>query len=487
VSLRMRLLLAITGSVLVGLAIAGSVTYYLLRSYLIQRVDAQLGVAQALMVHRIEEPGSPPPPTGDLVPAGTVGEVVLNGRITVGPEYFYGRAAGPPSVAGSLASLDEPAVFSCGAVGDGSFGYRVLAQSIVAPVLPAGRGVLVVAIPLTEVTATLNHLLLIEGLVALAVIVGLGALSWWTVRRELRPLQRIEGTAGAIAAGDLSQRVDVVDPRTEVGRLGRSLNAMLVQIEQAFAERTASEARLRRFLADASHELRTPLTSIRGYSELFRRGAGARPEDLATSMRRIEEESARMGVLVDDLLLLARLDQGRPLERQPVDLARIAADAVEDARAVAPDRQISLESPASSTIEGDELRLREVAANLLSNAVEHTPPGSPIEVNLSQEGGRAVLQVRDHGPGLSAEERTAVFEPFYRSDPSRARERGGAGLGLAIVGAIVAAHGGEVQVSSEPGEGATFRVSLSVVSEGDEPPKTAAPSELPPPPAGVQA
>ena len=268
---------------------------------------------------------------------------------------------------------------------------------------------------------------------------------------------------------------------------------MLAQIEQAFVERTASEARLRRFLADASHELRTPLTSIRGYSELFRRGAGARPEDLATSMRRIEEESARMGVLVDDLLLLARLDQGRPLERVPVDLARIAADAVDDARAVAPERQISLDSPASLTVEGDELRLREVAANLLSNAVEHTPPGSPIEVHLSEEERHAVVEVRDHGPGLSEEQRAAVFEPFYRSDTSRARERGGAGLGLAIVAAIVAAHGGEVRVSSEPGEGATFRVSLPLVTEPTEPARPAEPvdtweaAELPPPPAGVQA
>jgi two-component system OmpR family sensor kinase len=491
VSLRMRLLLAITGFVLVGLVVAGSTTYVLLRSYLVQRIDQQLSLAQDPVAHVLvtgePEPigGGGPGATAVLFPPGTCGEIVDGRDVLAGPKFTYGSHGPPPSLP-SLAPGSAPRAFTTESVGDGSLRYRVLAQTIVAPVLPNGRGVLVVAIPLTEVTQTLDRLLLVEGLVAVAVLVGLGALSWWTVRRELRPLERIEGTAGAIAAGDLSQRVDVVDPRTEVGRLGRSLNAMLVQIEQAFAERTASEARLRRFLADASHELRTPLTSIRGYSELFRRGAGARPEDLATSMRRIEEESARMGVLVDDLLLLARLDQGRPLEREPADLARIAADAVDDARAVAPDRQISLGSPASLTVEGDELRLREVAANLLSNAVEHTPPGSPIEVDLSEEEGHAVLRVRDHGPGLSEDERSAVFEPFYRSDPSRARERGGAGLGLAIVAAIVAAHGGEVRVSSEHAEGVTFRVTLPLVAEPAEPADRAEAVELPPPPAGVQ-
>jgi two-component system OmpR family sensor kinase len=498
VSLRMRLLLAITGFVLVGLVVAGSTTYVLLRSYLVQRVDQQLHVAQDPVAHVLVtgEPdpigGGAPGETAVLFPPGTCGEIVDGRDVLAGPKFTYGSHGPPPSLP-SLAPGTAPRTFTAGAVGDDSLRYRVLAQTIVAPVLPNGKGVLVVAIPLTEVTQTLDHLLLVEGLVAVAVLVGLGALSWWTVRRELRPLERIEGTAGAIAAGDLSQRVDVVDPRTEVGRLGRSLNAMLAQIEHAFAERTASEARLRRFLADASHELRTPLTSIRGYSELFRRGARTRPEDLATSMRRIEEEAARMGVLVDDLLLLARLNQGRPLERAPVDLVRIAADAVDDAWAVASERQISLESPTSLTVDGDELRLREVAANLLSNAVEHTPAGSPIEVRLFEEEGQAVLDVRDHGPGLSEGEQASVFEPFYRSDPSRARERGGAGLGLAIVGAIVAAHGGEVRVSSQPGEGTTFRVRLPLVAEPAEDAEPAEPvdpaeaAELPPPPADVQA
>jgi two-component system OmpR family sensor kinase len=318
--------------------------------------------------------------------------------------------------------------------------------------------VLVVAIPQSDVTETLSRLLTIEALVALGVLLGLGALSYWMVRRELRPLAHIEETAGAIAAGDLSRRVDMADPRTEVGRLGVSLNAMLQQIEQAFAERKASEDRLRRFLADASHELRTPLTSIRGYSELFRRGASVRPDDLATSMRRIEEEAARMGVLVDELLLLARLDQGRPLDHAPVDLVRIAEDAVADARAVDPTRAITLQAPETQVLTGDEARLREVTANLLANALAHTPSGTPVEVLVDDEGPNAVLQVSDSGPGLSEEERAHVFEPFYRSDPSRGRGSGGAGLGLSIVAAIVAAHGGTVEALPTDGIGATFRV-----------------------------
>jgi len=466
VSLRMRLVLSISVLVLVALAIAGSVTEALLRSSLIERVDGQLDVAAGFIAHQLTEPGSPGPPAGALVPAGTVAEVVSGGHVTFGPQYNYGRAAGPPAVIGRLDPHDET-YFTAGAIGNGSFHYRVLAQPL------GDDGTLVVAIPLTDVGATLDRLVRIESLVALAVLVALGAVSWWTVRRELAPLRRIEATAGAIAAGDLSQRVDVVDERTEVGRLGRSLNAMLVQIERAFAERTASEARLRRFLADASHELRTPLTSIRGYSELFRRGADARPDDLATSMRRIEEESARMGVLVDELLLLARLDQGRALAREPVDLARIAEDAVADARAVAPDRTIAIETDGVGPIEGDDLRLREVAANLLSNAVDHTPDGSPIEVRLADEGEDVRFEVRDHGDGLPAEERAAVFEPFYRSDPSRARHAGGVGLGLAIVAAIVAAHGGDVEARPGDGGGSVFSVRL---------PK-GAPRDLPPPPA----
>jgi two-component system OmpR family sensor kinase len=295
--------------------------------------------------------------------------------------------------------------------------------------------------------------------IALLLVAGFAL---WLVRLGLRPLEGIGATAGAIAAGDLSRRVEPATDRTEVGRLGLALNAMLAQIEAAFEERRASENRLRRFVADASHELRTPLTSIRGYAELFRRGADSRPEDLAKSMQRIEAEAARMGVLVDDLLLLARLDQGRPLEREPLDLARIVEEAVDSARAVEPDRAIDLELHGPALVSGDGGRLRQAVDNLLDNARVHTPASSRVQVTLSPDDGVVLLTVADEGPGLPAEVATRAFERFYRGDSSRSRSMGGAGLGLSIVAAIVEAHGGTVTVGSEEGAGATFEVRLPV-------------------------
>ena len=466
-TLRLRLLLAITAFVLAGLLVAGGVTYVSLRSFLLQRVDQQAAAARGMFEGQLLSGSQPaesfPDPDrgpGDVFPPGTVGEIVSGDTVVAGPVGSgFDQTVPQLKLPSGTGNLTQPTSFTTTNQA-GTTPYRVLAQP-----LREASGVLVVGIPLTEVHQTLSRLLLVEGLVALGVMLGLGLLSWWTVRRELRPLDRIEETAGAIAGGDLSQRVDATDPRTEVGRLGIALNAMLAQIEEAFAERTESENRLRRFLADASHELRTPLTSIRGYSELFRRGADERPEDLATSMRRIEQEATRMGVLVDELLLLARLDQGRPLERAPVDLAAIASDAVSDARAVDPTRRITLSAPDRKIVSGDEARLRQVVANLMTNALGHTPLGSPIEVNVGEGSGEAVLEVRDHGNGLSEEELAHVFEPFYRSDPSRYRERGGAGLGLAIVSAIVEAHGGTVAVESEPGDGACFRVAIPLASD----------------------
>src|SRR5579862_690606 len=267
-------------------------------------------------------------------------------------------------------------------------------------------------------------------------------------------------TAGAIAAGDLSRRVEPADDYTEVGRLGLALNSMLGQIEEAFDERKASEARLRRFVADASHELRTPLTSIRGYAELFRRGANTRPHDLAKAMQRIEEAAARMGVLVEDLLLLARLDQGRPLEYESVDLTRVAGAAVDDLRVTSPDRTVRYQSNGAVMVNGDAHRLRQVLANLLENARTHTPPATPIDVSVGYAGDDAVIEVRDEGPGMSADEAAHAFDRFWRADPSRARESGGAGLGLAIVSAITEAHGGTAEVRTAPGAGATFTIRI---------------------------
>jgi two-component system OmpR family sensor kinase len=266
-------------------------------------------------------------------------------------------------------------------------------------------------------------------------------------------------TANAIAAGDLSRRVTATDERTEVGRLGSAFNAMLEQIEDAFAKREASEERLRRFLADASHELRTPLSSIRGYAELFRLGAAEDPDELAKAMRRIEDEAERMGGLVDDLLTLARLDEVREPVRERIDLAAIAADAAEDARAAAPGRSIVLADGEVAEVLGDPDQLRQVATNLLANAISHTPPTAPIEVSVSASAEAVALRVRDHGPGLPPGAEEQVFERFWR-DERAPSGNGGTGLGLAIVAAIAHAHGGSADAANATGGGASFTVTL---------------------------
>jgi len=272
------------------------------------------------------------------------------------------------------------------------------------------------------------------------------------VRLGLRPLRLIEETATAITAGDLSHRVAVVNERTEVGRVGRALNEMLDRLE-------ASDRRLRRFVADASHELRTPLAAVRAYAELFSRGAASRPEDLGRAMSGITRESERMSELVEELLLLARLDEGRPLDREPVQLDTLVGEAVDTARALDPGRPIDLATEPVVVV-GDRGSLRRIVDNLLSNVRSHTPAGAAASVTVGREDGRAVLEVVDTGPGLSEEDASRVFERFYRSDPSRTRASGGAGLGLSIVAAVAEAHGGRASVRSEPGHGARFRIEL---------------------------
>ena len=324
------------------------------------------------------------------------------------------------------------------------------------------------------------------------------------MRRALRPLREIESTAAAIAAGDLSRRVPTAPASTEVGRLGDALNGMLAQIEEAFDARTQSEARMRRFVADASHELRTPLAAVRGYAELYRMGALTTPEQVTDTMRRIEGSSTRMGSLVEDLLALARLDEGRQARVGPVDLTVLAADAVSDLRALDPQRPVRLVTLGATAgpcvVQGDEARLRQVLANLVGNAVRHTPPGTPVEIAVGPgrrgpgvmdgtdgtgstggsggsggsgavdvtggPAGTAVLEVRDHGPGIPPEHAERVFERFYRVDPSRTRDSGGSGLGMAIVAAIVESHGGTATVLQTPGGGATIRVELPTSGPG---------------------
>ncbi|HWC10857.1 MAG TPA: HAMP domain-containing sensor histidine kinase [Acidimicrobiales bacterium] len=460
-SLRSRLLLVVVGLVAVALTVTNVVTYRALRSFLLHRVDQQLAAARDPVAHQLFEDRrrqSTTPVSDTLVPAGTYAAVVDDrGVLQRSATFDYAGHADPdrahPAWDGDDLRRDSP--FTVGST-RGSARYRVEVSSFG---LQGNR--LLLAIPLGEVTSTLRRLLALAVTTTLVGLVLAGVAALALVRAGLRPLDDIGEVAGAIAEGDLSKRVPRAEPRTEVGRLGLSLNAMLGQIQSAFEARQASEARLRRFVADASHELRTPLTSIRGSAALFRRGAAERREDLANAMRRIEEEASRMGVLVDDLLLLARLDQGRPLEQEPVDLTRVAADAVDDARAAAPDRAISLDAPPRLVVTGDDVRLRQVAANLLSNACEHTPAGSAVDVRLGTEDGSAVLEVADHGPGLDPEQGAKVFERFYRADPSRTRAGGGAGLGLSIVAAIAAAHGGTATVDTTPGEGARFRLPLA--------------------------
>lgn len=337
-----------------------------------------------------------------------------------------------------------------------------------------GSATFAVAVPLRGVDTTIQRMFSFAILIGLIVISSCVIVGWYGVRRAFRPLTQIEDTAAAIAAGDLTRRIPEPVAQDEVASLSRSLNAMLTQIEQSFAVREASEERMSQFVADASHELRTPLAAVRGYAELFRQGAVSSPEDVAGAMRRIEDEAIRMGGLVEDLLLLTRLDQRRPLEKGPVDLTVLAADAVQDVHALDPTRHVRLLGLCGdlepTTIVGDEASLRQVVTNLVGNAVSHTPSGTDIEIAVGRSAEFTKLEVRDHGGGVDPVKARKVFERFYRADPSRGRGNGGGnGLGLAIVAAIVSAHGGQVGVAATPGGGATFIVELPTANSQSVP------------------
>lgn len=477
-SLRARLLAGMVVLVTVGLAVAALVTYEEQRSFLLRRVDQQVQSAlvplsfalqaggrdlrrfRARLLQsraggrpRVAPPGVRPP---SALPPGTFGEVLGPTGVVVRRQTFsYGEAAAPaPGLPAHppLSSAGRPLRLFTVHTRDGTR-YRAAA-------FPVGRDTVVAAVPLREVDDTLHRLVIVELLVVGGVVVALVALGWIVIRVGLRPLERIGRVASEIAGGDLSRRVEPTDPRTEVGRLGRSLNEMLGQIEQAFADRSMSEERLRRFLADASHELRTPLASIRGYAELFRLGAADDPDTLGRSMARIESEATRMGVLVEDLLLLARLDQAPPPRRESVDLTELAQGAAHDARAIGPGREVTVRAEAPATVCGDPDQLRQLLSNLIGNAVIHSPAGTAIEIAVQQRGNLAWLSVRDHGPGLPDDAGDQLFERFWRGEAGRQRGPGGAGLGLAIVRAVAAAHGGEAHAGNAPGGGARFTVSL---------------------------
>ena len=344
---------------------------------------------------------------------------------------------------------------------------------------PLAHDVVVVAIPTTSVTTSLRNLRILELAVGAVLLLVLGAVTLLVVRRSLQPLERMVGTARAISGGDLSRRVPAGDDRTEIGQLGHALNHMLASIEQAFAQREATEHRLRQFLADASHELRTPLTSIRGYAELWRLSGGRVTApgdhdepviDATTAMDRVEHHARRMSDLVEELLLLARLDEARPTERRPVDLAALAAEACDDIAAVDPQRAVSLDAPDAVVVEGDPAHLRRALGNLTANALRHTPAGGAIAVRVTAEGPEASVVVRDHGPGLPPEGLLHAFDRFWQADASRGA--GGTGLGLSIVAAIAAEHGGSATVANAADGGAVFTLTLPIPRRGSLPPPT---------------
>jgi two-component system OmpR family sensor kinase len=446
-----------------GLTASGIAVTSILRHSLIKRVDQTLqegtrrGWAQA--------------------PLGT--SAVRRGPTLEGPpSHFYLRAISPDGRTWTVVndSNAQPALPENNDVGPkpttvGSVDNSGVQWRAVSVRGPHGR-LVTVAYDLSDVQETVRSLVWLQLGIGAAVLVVLGLAEFWSVHRSLRPLMEVEQTAAAIAAGQLARRVPERDPRTEVGRLSSALNGMLAQIQRALASSESSaeqarnsEERMRRFITDASHELRTPLTTIRGFAELYRQGAA---RDMEMVMSRVESESRRMGLLVDDLLLLARLDAQRPIEQNRVDLLALASDAVHDAQAIAPKRNITMEvfdGPGTPEVLGDEPRLRQVLGNLVTNALQHTPESADITVRVGTEGDDAIVEVVDEGPGMSQEDALRIFERFYRTDSSRARISGGTGLGLSIVDSLVLAHDGTVTVTTAPGQGCRFYVSLPRVAD----------------------
>jgi two-component system OmpR family sensor kinase len=534
IPLRIKLITAVLALVVVALAVISVASINLFRNYQIRNASQQVTEMFDRQAAEIQGGGAVAP--GMPIYAGFYLIVIRPPGYTLQAQQPGDSIPAIPTSQAWLAAnsgkmVNVPAV-------TGTDNWRVITQQVTYSVFgPQGptteKGTLIVGVDLGDINGTIGQLAYIDFIVSAILLVALAVIGVAIVRASLQPLTEIERTAEAIAAGDLSRRVPDHDPRTEVGRLGRSLNMMLAQIESAFHARARSEAaargseeRMRQFVADASHELRTPLTAIRGYAEYYRQRGGldngalapgepplepthsdgvpdpapalpaasssgggmpalagpgsdaghlTRP-DMDRIMERVEQESTRMGGLVEDMLVLARLDEQRPIERRPVDLLTLAADAVQDARIVAPNRTIDLTVGAGTAflVLGDEARLRQVISNLMSNALTHTPEGTPVTVRIlaGYQGNppvpAAILEVADRGPGLTREQADRVFERFYRADQARGRRTGGTGLGLAIVSALVGAHGGTFGVDTSPGQGATFWITLPLTPEAAE-------------------
>lgn len=479
-TLRRRLTVTMAALLVVAAALIGVVSVLSLRSFLVDRLDTQLNSAVIRTTEAVTDgiPVRPGHNDGDndhddrpnnalLAPgqaAGTlVAIVAANGSTTAGILNDRGEVrlvdVGDISNFTTVKISREPSTIHV----KGSQDYRAIAVNT------TGDAKLVIALPMTEVNAASAQLITV---ILLVTAFGVGAViiaGRLLIRYELRPLDRVADSATRVAElpldkgdVDLAERVseDDTDPRTEVGRVGSAFNHMLGHISRAFAARQASEEKVRRFVADASHELRTPLASIRGYAELTRRSGAELPEDVRHSLNRIESEATRMTGLVEDLLLLARLDEGRELQNSPVDLSRIIVDAVSDAHAAGPDHTWDMELPEEPLeVMGDQARLHQVVVNLLANARVHTPAGSTVQVVLEKHDENVLLKVIDNGPGIPQEQMPELFERFTRGDASRTRATGSTGLGLAIVNAVVQAHHGTVTVTSEPGK-TMFTVSL---------------------------
>lgn len=499
-SLRGRLVAILLLVSAVGLAILGVITYAEQRSFLYERVDRQVDAAFAAVTAAIdfeqvvtgqsgatgpslpvpeqfgefepdvngddnrgrgrggdEESAPPRPASGPAgrafnLPPGTFGQRLdANGDVIDTRIITFGEYDPEEPDLENVELSREPTTVKAK---HGHLEFRAAKRTF-----PDGTAT-IVALPLDDVDETLDRLIVVEAVVIVVILTLLGVVAWLLVGIGLRPLDRMGRTADAIAGGDLSHRVEPADDRSEIGRLGLALNRMLHRLERAFEERKASEDKLRQFLADASHELRTPLSSIRGYAELHGMGATEDKAEVDRSMQRIEQEAERMGVLVEDMLALARLDETHDHEYVPTDLAQVATDAVQDARVVAPGREITIDADERSTVIGDAHQLQQVVTNLVRNAIAHTPENTKIEVTVARSGDDVRLDVRDHGPGLPDGAGDKIFERFWRAEGGRERGRAGSGLGLAIVAGIVDAHGGRVHARNSEGGGAEFSVWL---------------------------
>ena len=471
-SLRNRLILATLGLAAIAIAASDFAASNSLRTFLINQADSQLNEVVQTSMLRLDRAGidsanqdgdgdengfRPLRPLGAVPTTTAVTLLDISGNVIgrIGGEFANSidlnefKKLTPEKVD----SLNELPFTISG--DDGETDIRAIARS-----LPSGEGTVVISVALDSVEKTVAGLRGIFILISFIVLISIAIVARSLIKLTLKPLNQIEKTAAAIAEGDLSARLPEVNSRTEVGRLTGSLNTMLSRIEESFTIRTESENKLRRFVADASHELRTPLTAIRGFAELHRQGAVVGEEKTKELVSRIEKESIRMSSLVEDLLLLARLDQSRELTFDPVDINHLVKEAVASAQAAGPGYEITVSSTNDEVfVLGDSMRIHQAIANLLANARTHTPVGTKIAVNISQGGLETKISISDNGPGLSEEDQKRVFERFFRADPSRVRVGGeGSGLGLAIVDAVMKAHGGRVEVNSKIGAGATFTI-----------------------------